>query len=568
MLCASGPSRHAGSMRGARCRAATGMPPAIHAPRAAMPAPPVFMRMGVAEPASLASPPVVADAMQDMVSRAALQVIVEGVLIAGVLAILMSASQKSGPMSMIRSRATEIKEGEMPDVAFHDVAACDDAKQDLQEIVEFLKTPEKYAALGARIPRGVLLVGPPGCGKTLLAKAVAGEAKVPFFATSGSEFLEMFVGVGASRMRDLFARAKKQSPCIVFVDEIDAIGKQRTMNPIGGGDERDQTLNQLLVEMDGFLTNETVIVLAATNRPEFLDEALLRPGRFDRKITIDRPDAVGREAILGVHAKGKPLEPDVSLNRLARRTAGFSGADLANLLNEAAIDAARHGAKAIATPSLERALDKVLLGAARPVTYPLAFRRVLAYHEAGHALLGILVSDFDHVRKISIVPRANAGGVTIFEPTEDRHLYTYQYMCNKIIVTLGGRAAEELVFGTRDATTGAYQDFREATQLAKRMISEFGFNETLGKINVSDDSVLSSATGRDVADETKFLMGKLYDEAKGWLTVNEHMLHTIAKRLLEVNTLHDEDLVDLLRGIHCNAAKPATHVPIVYKQNG
>lgn len=398
----------------------------------------------------------------------------------GALILFMLRQAQGGSsqaMSFGRSRARLVT-GDKPTVTFGDVAGVDEAKQELQEVVEFLKYPEKFIALGARIPRGVLLVGPPGTGKTLLARAVAGEAGVPFFSISGSEFVEMFVGVGASRVRDLFDQAKRNAPCIVFVDEIDAVGRHRGSGLGGGHDEREQTLNQILVEMDGFDSSTKVIVLAATNRPDILDPALLRPGRFDRRVVLDQPDINGRKAILQVHSKGKPLEPTVDLEVIAKQTPGFSGADLANVVNEAAILAARRNKKKISLSELEESIDRVLLGPERKSrVISQKEKEIIAYHEAGHALVARNLPNADPVHKISVVARGMAGGYTKQLPTEDRRLHSISQLRDIMTTLLGGRAAEELIFGKTEVTTGAHSDLEQVTMVARRMVKEFGMSE-------------------------------------------------------------------------------------------
>jgi len=437
-------------------------------------------------------------------------------------------------------------------VTFEDVGGANEAKESLQEIVTFLKTPEKYTEVGAKIPRGVLLYGPPGCSKTLLARAVAGEAGVPFFSCSGSEFIEMFVGVGASRVRDLFKKAKEKAPCIVFIDEIDAIGKSRTAGiPGAGNDERDQTINQLLTQMDGFEGNSGVIVMGATNRPDILDAALLRPGRFDRRIAVDLPDLAGRKAIFDIHTRKKPLDTSVSLESFARITVGFSGADIESLCNEAAIYAARGNRKTITRADFEMALEKSILGEEkRSVLLTEQKKKVLAYHEAGHALLGLLVKDYDTVRKVSIVPRGMTGGATYFEPSDehiDLSLMTREYLEAKIVVAFGGRIAEELIFGTMKITTGASGDLQAVYQIARDMISQYGFNETLGPASWASAEGLSE----DVNKEIRFLVESLYKKAKELMIENEHHLHSIANALMERETLSHEDLLCLVRGLDC-----------------
>lgn len=441
------------------------------------------------------------------------------------------------------SSTTELKEEENTGVTFDDIAGAENAKQDLMEIVDFLKAPERYARVGAKIPRGVLLVGPPGTGKTLLARAVAGEASVPFFPCSGAEFIEMFVGVGASRIRSLFAKAVEKSPSIIFIDEIDAIGKARSVNPTGGNDERDQTINQLLTAMDGFKGNTGVIVIAATNRPDILDDALLRPGRFDRRVTVDLPDLTGRLGILRVHSRGKPLASDVSLESLGKVTVGFSGADLESLCNEAAIYAARGHRDVITADDFDQALEKLTMGEERRTLLVTdEKKRLIAYHEAGHALLGLAFQDmgYDKLRKISIVPRGGAGGATYFEPDEhhvDLSLVTRQYMEQQIMVSLGGRIAEEIIFGPDRATTGASADFRNVHELALAMITEYGFS-TLGPLNLSEMEGLSQEISMEVLD----LVDKCYAAATAIMEQNLSVLHDIAESLLIKETLISPDL--------------------------
>lgn len=442
------------------------------------------------------------------------------------------------------SPATELKEEENTGVTFNDIAGANNAKEDLMEIVDFLKAPERYARVGAKIPRGVLLVGPPGTGKTLLARAVAGEADVPFFHCSGSEFIEMFVGVGASRIRALFAKAMEKSPSIVFIDEIDAIGKQRGANSVtGGNDERDQTINQLLTAMDGFKGNTGVIVIAATNRPDILDDALLRPGRFDRRVSVDLPDLTGRLGILKIHTRGKPLASDVCTDNLAKVTVGFSGADLESLCNEAAIYAARSHRDVITADDFERALEKLTMGEERrTLLVTEEKKRLIAYHEAGHALLGLAFQDegFDKVRKISIVPRGSAGGATYFEPDEnhvDLSLVTREYLEQQIMVALGGRIAEELIFGENKATTGASGDFQMVNQLAYAMITEYGFSD-LGPLYLANADGLS----QDISQEVLTLVDQLYTRAYTIIGHNRSLLNDIAMALLTKETLNMDDL--------------------------
>ena len=444
-------------------------------------------------------------------------------------------------------------------ITFMDVAGVDEAKEELQEVVEFLKYPEKFVALGARIPKGVLLVGPPGTGKTLLAKAVAGEAGVPFFSISGSEFVEMFVGVGASRVRDLFDQAKRNSPCIVFVDEIDAVGRHRGAGVGGSHDEREQTLNQILVEMDGFDTSTNVIIVAATNRPDILDPALLRPGRFDRQVVLDRPDIKGRTAILDVHAKGKPLDKDVILEVIAKQTPGFSGADLANLINEAAILAARRGKKRITMPEFDEAVDRVIAGPERKSrVISQKEREIIAYHEAGHALVGYLLPNADPPYKISIVSRGMAGGFTRFLPEEDRNLYSKSQFQDMLAAFLGGLVSEELTFG--EATTGPQDDLERATRLARQMVTQWGMSERLGPRTfgrkeelvflgreISETRNYSEKVAEEIDEEVRRIIDKAHQTAKKVLTKNKAKLNQMVKVLLEEETLEAEALAQLLQ---------------------
>merc|ERR1712159_274747 len=395
-----------------------------------------------------------------------------------------------GGMGRIGQSRSKIQMEPQTGVTFEDVAGAEGAKLELTEVVDFLKEPGKYSALGAKIPRGLILEGPPGTGKTLLARAVAGEAGVPFFSVSGSEFVEMFVGVGASRVRDVFSQAKKNAPCIIFIDEIDAVGRQRGGGQGGGNDEREQTINQILVEMDGFDGNPGIITIAATNRIDILDQALLRPGRFDRKVTVDLPDFKGRQRILGVHARGKPLEPDVDLEAISRRTPGYSGAQLENLMNEAAISAARQKKTSIGWDEIDRAVDRLMVGLEKNGGNPESkSKEMVAYHEAGHAVVGALVPDYDQVQKISIVPRSNgAGGLTFFAPSEGRlesGMYSKQYLESQLAVALGGRLAEEIVYGEDRVTTGASNDIQQVANIAKRMVKEWGMSDKVGRVALS-----------------------------------------------------------------------------------
>jgi cell division protease FtsH len=456
-----------------------------------------------------------------------------------------------------KSRA-RLASGDKPTVTFADVAGIDESKGELQELVEFLKSPQKFLALGARIPRGLLLVGPPGCGKTLIAKATAGEAGVPFFSISGSEFVEMFVGVGASRVRDLFDQAKRNSPCIVFVDEIDAVGRHRGAGLGGGHDEREQTLNQILVEMDGFDSNTNVIVLAATNRPDILDPALLRPGRFDRHIVIDQPDINGRKAILAVHAKGKPMSSEANLEVIARQTPGFSGADLANLINEGAILAARRNRKDVGQKELEDSIDRVIAGPekkGRVITK--VERELIAYHETGHAMAAKMLPNADPVHKISIVARGMMGGWTRFLPSEERHLETYERFKDMMIISLAGRAAEQVVFG--ELTTGAQNDLERVTKIARRMITEFGMSQKLGPRTfgkreelvflgkeIHEQQNYSDKIAEEIDDEVEGLVKEAYTKAVDIMTQNKPRLKYVADYLIEKETIDDTTFEKLL----------------------
>jgi len=455
-------------------------------------------------------------------------------------------------MSFGKSRARMFS-GEHPTVTFNDVAGADESKQELAEVVEFLKEPQKFIQLGARIPKGVLLVGPPGTGKTLLAKAVSGEAGVPFFSISGSEFVEMFVGVGASRVRDLFDQAKRHSPCIVFVDEIDAVGRQRGAGLGGSHDEREQTLNQMLVEMDGFDTDTNVIIIAATNRPDILDPALLRPGRFDRRVTLDRPDMKGREAILKVHIKGKPLEPNVDLGSLARGTPGFVGADLENLVNESAILAARRNKKSIGQSELEEAIERVVMGPERKSRLiSEEEKRIIAYHEAGHAVVGNAIAEADPVQKVTIVGRGQAGGLTWFRPDEDRLLYSRKKLLANMTYMLGGRVAEEIVFD--DITSGASNDIEQVTRLARSMVTRLGMSSEMGPRvygqkeemiflgrEISEQRDYSESVAEQIDAEVRKIVDEAYKQARKLLTKYRTQLDAVAQKLLEVETLTRED---------------------------
>ncbi len=448
-------------------------------------------------------------------------------------------------------------------VTFGDVAGIEQAKLELNEVVDFLKNADRFTAIGAKIPKGVLLVGPPGTGKTLLARAVAGEAGVPFFSISGSEFVEMFVGVGASRVRDLFEQAKTNAPCIVFIDEIDAVGRQRGAGLGGGNDEREQTLNQLLTEMDGFEGNTGIIIIAATNRPDVLDSALLRPGRFDRQVVVDRPDYAGRREILQVHARGKTLAKDVDLDKIARRTPGFTGADLSNLLNEAAILAARRNLTEISMDEVNDAIDRVLAGPEKKDRVMSEKRKALvAYHEAGHALVGALMPDYDPVQKISIIPRGRAGGLTWFTPSEERMdsgLYSRSYLQNQMSVALGGRIAEEIIFGEEEVTTGASNDLQQVAKVARQMITRYGMSDRLGPValgrqqgnvfmgrDIASDRDFSDETAATIDDEVRSLVEQAYDRCKDVLVSNRHVLDRLAEMLIEKETVDAEELQELL----------------------
>lgn len=482
------------------------------------------------------------------------------VLLAALWFFFMNQTQGGGGkmMSFGRSRA-KVSGGDKVKVHFSDVAGADEAKQELEEVVEFLKHPKKYNELGAKIPKGVLLFGPPGTGKTLLAKAVAGEAGVPFFSISGSDFVEMFVGVGASRVRDLFDQAKKHAPCIVFIDEIDAVGRQRGAGLGGGHDEREQTLNQMLVEMDGFAANEGIIIIAATNRPDILDPALLRPGRFDRQIVVDRPDVKGRLAILKVHIKGKPVDKDVDLEVLARRTPGFTGADLSNLVNEAALLAARRNKKSIFMSELEDSIERVMAGPERKSKVMSdKEKRLTAYHEGGHTLVGMLLPNADPVHKVTIIPRGRAGGYTLMLPKEDRSYATRGELLDKLKTLLAGRVAEEVVL--KEISTGAQNDIQRATQMARSMIMEYGMSKHLGPIAFGDSSDHQVFLGRDLNNQRNYseevasdidrevrkLITTAYEECRILLSDNIDKLHDIAAALMDKETLDAEELEEIV----------------------
>jgi cell division protease FtsH len=485
-------------------------------------------------------------------------------LLVGLFFLLRRAQNGPGSQAMNfgKSRA-RVQMEPQTQVTFGDVAGIDQAKLELNEVVDFLKNADRFTAVGAKIPKGVLLVGPPGTGKTLLARAVAGEAGVPFFSISGSEFVEMFVGVGASRVRDLFEQAKSNAPCIVFIDEIDAVGRQRGAGLGGGNDEREQTLNQLLTEMDGFEGNTGIIIIAATNRPDVLDAALLRPGRFDRQVVVDRPDYAGRSEILKVHARGKTLAKDVDLDKIARRTPGFTGADLSNLLNEAAILAARRNLSEISMDEINDAIDRVLAGPEKKDRVMSEKRKTLvAYHEAGHALVGALMPDYDPVQKISIIPRGRAGGLTWFTPSEDRMdtgLYSRAYLENQMAVALGGRIAEELIFGEEEVTTGASNDLQQVARVARQMITRFGMSDRLGPValgrqqgnmflgrDIMSERDFSEETAAAIDEEVRKLVDVAYTRAKEVLVNNHHILDQIAQMLVDKETVDAEELQEIL----------------------
>ena len=485
-------------------------------------------------------------------------------LLVGLFFLLRRAQSGPGSQAMNFGKSkARVQMEPQTQVTFGDVAGIEQAKLELNEVVDFLKNADRFTAVGAKIPKGVLLVGPPGTGKTLLARAVAGEAGVPFFSISGSEFVEMFVGVGASRVRDLFEQAKSNAPCIVFIDEIDAVGRQRGAGLGGGNDEREQTLNQLLTEMDGFEGNTGIIIIAATNRPDVLDAALLRPGRFDRQVVVDRPDYAGRLEILNVHARGKTLSKDVELEKIARRTPGFTGADLSNLLNEAAILAARRNLTEISMDEVNDAIDRVLAGPEKKDRVMSEKRKALvAYHEAGHALVGALMPDYDPVQKISIIPRGRAGGLTWFTPSEDRMdsgLYSRSYLQNQMAVALGGRLAEEIIFGEEEVTTGASNDLQQVTRVARQMVTRFGMSDRLGPValgrqngnmflgrDIASDRDFSDTTAAAIDEEVRRLVDEAYQRAKEVMLNNKHILDKLAQMLIEKETVDAEELQELL----------------------
>ena len=495
-------------------------------------------------------------------------------LLVGLVFFMMQQTQGGGSrvMQFGKSRA-RLHTDEKRKVTFADVAGADEVKEELEEVVEFLKNPRKFNELGARIPKGVLLFGPPGTGKTLLARAVAGEAGVPFFSISGSDFVEMFVGVGASRVRDLFEQAKKNSPCIVFIDEIDAVGRQRGAGLGGGHDEREQTLNQLLVEMDGFNANEGIIIIAATNRPDILDPALLRPGRFDRQIVVDIPDVNGRKEILKVHVRGKPLDNTVDLDVLARRTPGFTGADLANLVNEAALLAARRGKHKIDMEEMEDSIERVIAGPEKKSRVISDYeKRLVAFHEAGHALLGHYLPHTDPLHKVSIIPRGRAGGYTLLLPKEDRRYMTKSQIIDQVTMLLGGRVAESLVL--KEISTGAQNDLERATELVRKMITEFGMSEELGPLtfgrkqetiflgrDIARDRNYSEAVAFSIDKEARRIIDECYNRAKDLLQKHLAELHLVARALMDKETLEAEEFTSIIEAYDREHNLPASNTP-------
>ena len=486
------------------------------------------------------------------------------VIMIGLLVFMMNRMGKGsgggGPQifNMGKSKAKENGE-DISDVTFADVAGIDEAKQELKEVVDFLKEPEKFKKIGAKIPKGVLLLGEPGTGKTLLAKAVAGEAKVPFFSMSGSEFVEMFVGVGASRVRDLFGKARKNAPCIVFIDEIDAVGRKRGTGQGGGNDEREQTLNQLLVEMDGFGTDETIIVLAATNRADVLDKALRRPGRFDRQVVVDMPDVKGREEILKVHAKNKKFSPDVDFKIIAKKTAGMAGADLANILNEGAILAARAGRTEITMADLEEASEKVQMGPEkRSKVVSDTDKKIVAYHESGHAIVNFVVGGEDKVHKITMIPRGQAGGYTLSLPAEQKLVYSKKYFMDEIAIFFGGRAAEEIIFGKDNITSGASNDIQVATGMAQQMVTKLGMSEKFGPVlldgtregDMFQSKYYSEQTGKEIDDEIRSIINERYQKALSILNENRNKLEEVTRILLEKETIMGDEFEAIMKNEH------------------
>ncbi|MFV3127827.1 ATP-dependent zinc metalloprotease FtsH [Niveispirillum sp. KHB5.9] len=507
-------------------------------------------------------------------------------LLIGVWIFFMRQMQSGGgkAMGFGKSRARLLTE-KVGRVTFDDVAGIDEAKQELEEVVDFLKDPQKFQRLGGKIPKGVLLVGPPGTGKTLTARAVAGEANVPFFTISGSDFVEMFVGVGASRVRDMFEQGKKNAPCIIFIDEIDAVGRHRGAGLGGGNDEREQTLNQLLVEMDGFEANEGVILIAATNRPDVLDPALLRPGRFDRQVVVPNPDVLGREKIVKVHMRKVPLAPDVDPKIIARGTPGFSGADLANLVNEAALLAARAGKRVVGMADFEAAKDKVMMGAERrSMVMTEREKKLTAYHEAGHALVSLLVPEYDPLHKVTIIPRGRALGVTMNLPERDRTNYTKREMESRLAVLFGGRVAEEIIFGAENVTTGASSDIQQATRWARAMVAEYGMSDKLGRVrynaneqevflghSVAQQQNISEATAQLIDEEIRRLIEQGESLAQKLLTEHLDDLHKVSEALLEFETLSGEEVKALMRGeqvVRTDPPAPRPQAPEPPKSTG
>jgi cell division protease FtsH len=484
-------------------------------------------------------------------------------LMLGLILFMVRQMQQGGNRAFAFGKSkAKLLSGDTPKVTFTDVAGCDEAKQELEEIIDFLKDPQKFQRLGGRLPKGALLIGPPGTGKTLLAKAVAGEAGRPFFSMSGSDFVEMFVGVGASRVRDLFEQGKAHAPCIIFIDEIDAVGRHRGAGLGGGHDEREQTLNQLLVEMDGFESNDGVILLAATNRPDILDPALLRPGRFDRQIVVDMPDVKGREQILRVHTRKIPLAQSVDLEPIAKGTPGLSGAELSNIVNEAALLAARRNKQAVDMADLEDAKDKVMLGLERKsMVLTEEERKLTAYHEAGHAIVGLTVPGIDPIHKVTIIPRGRALGITFFLPEKDRRNVTRQWLTGQLAMSYGGRVAEEEVFGADKVTTGAYSDIQQATEMARRMVTQFGMSDAVGPIAVGDREAeiflgrevvqrreVSERTAELVDAEVRRLLGEAYERARVILAERRDVLDRLAQALLERETLDRPDVEMVMAG--------------------
>jgi cell division protease FtsH len=484
----------------------------------------------------------------------------------------MQGGGRGGAMGFGKSKAKLLTE-KQGRVTFDEVAGIDEAKDELEEIVEFLRNPQKYSRLGGKIPKGALLVGPPGTGKTLLARAIAGEAGVPFFTISGSDFVEMFVGVGASRVRDMFEQAKKNAPCIVFIDEIDAVGRSRGSGYGGGNDEREQTLNQLLVEMDGFEANEGIIIVAATNRPDVLDPALLRPGRFDRQVQVPNPDIKGREKILGVHARKVPLGPDVDLRIIARGTPGFSGADLANLVNESALTAARIGRRFVTMHDFESAKDKVMMGAERrSMVMTEDEKKLTAYHEAGHAIVGLNVPEHDPIHKATIIPRGRALGLVMSLPERDQLSVSYTKYKSKIAMAMGGKVAEELIFGKENVTSGAASDIQQVSKIARAMVTQFGFSETLGNIDYANEqqsylgnyqggSSTSNDTQAKIDAEVRAIVDEGYERAKAILTERADDLERLAQGLLEYETLTGAEIGRVIAGETLNKGDDEDDTP-------